>query len=133
MELENFPPKQKLRMIQNAVGDVAELAHIKQLADLGVALTYNSYVALLLEACSNFDTRRELPGKQKRAVYATAIANNNSEEPYEIVDDAGYEAYSVDTTISEIMVNAADSNVSVVRLVVVVKSLVGFPIRNGVR
>jgi hypothetical protein len=50
LELEDLPPKQKLQMIQNAVGDVAELAHIKQLADLGVAngnkaLTYDSYVA----------------------------------------------------------------------------------------
>jgi hypothetical protein len=61
LELGNFPPKQKLWMIQNAVGDITELAHIKQLDDLGVAngnkaLTYKSYVALLLEACSSFDT-----------------------------------------------------------------------------
>jgi hypothetical protein len=48
-------------MIQNALGDMTESAHVKQLADLGVAkgkkaLTYNRYVAFLLEACSTFDT-----------------------------------------------------------------------------
>jgi hypothetical protein len=41
-------------MIQNAVGDVTELETVKKLADIGVAngnrpLTYESYVALLLE------------------------------------------------------------------------------------
>jgi hypothetical protein len=38
------------------------------------------------------------------------IAGNNPEDPYDIIDDAGYEAYSVDTTIPKIMANAADSN-----------------------
>jgi hypothetical protein len=115
LEVEDFPPKQKLHMIQNAIGDVTELAHVKQLADLGVAngnkaLTYDSYSALLLNACATFDTRHELPGRQKRAVYATAIAGNEVDEPYDPYDDKGYKAYLVDTTISEIMVNAADSN-----------------------
>jgi hypothetical protein len=50
-----------------------------------------------------------------------------------MMQDARYEAYSVGTTISEIMVNAADSSDSVVSLVVAVKSLVGFPIQSGVR
>jgi hypothetical protein len=39
-----------------------------------------------------------------------AIAINDTVESYDIVDDAGYEAYSVDATISKIMVNTADSN-----------------------
>jgi hypothetical protein len=30
--------------------------------------------------------------------------------PYDTLDDAGYSAYAVETTILEIMVNAADSN-----------------------
>jgi hypothetical protein len=115
LEVEDFPPKQKLHMIQNAIGDMTELVHVKQLADLGVAtgdkaLTYDSYSALLLEASATFYTRRELPGKQKCAVYATAIAGNDVDEPYDPVDDSGYTAYLVDTTILEIMVNAADSN-----------------------
>jgi hypothetical protein len=62
----------------------------------------------LLEACATFDTPREVPGKQERAVYTTAISCNNLDEPYDTVDDAGYTAYLVDTAISEIMVNAAD-------------------------
>jgi hypothetical protein len=33
LELEPFPPKQKLRMLQNAVGDVMEFAYIKQIGD----------------------------------------------------------------------------------------------------
>jgi hypothetical protein len=82
LELEEFQPRRKLRMIQNAVGDVTELEAVKKLADLGVAngnrpLTYESYVALLLEACYTFDKKRELPGRQKRAVYAAAITDND--------------------------------------------------------
>jgi hypothetical protein len=72
-------------------------------------VTHHSYLALLLEACATFDTRCDLPGKQKRAVYTTAISGNNLDEPYDPVDDAGYTAYAVDTTISEIMVNVTDS------------------------
>jgi hypothetical protein len=37
LELEEFPPKQKLRMLQNAVGDVADLSNVKQLSDQVVA------------------------------------------------------------------------------------------------
>jgi hypothetical protein len=33
LELEDFPPKQKLCMLQNAVGDVTELAYAKQIGD----------------------------------------------------------------------------------------------------
>jgi hypothetical protein len=48
-------------MIQNAIGDMTDLAHVKQLDDLGVAngntpLSYDSYSTLLLEACATFDT-----------------------------------------------------------------------------
>jgi hypothetical protein len=105
---KNFPPSQKLRMIQNAVGDVTELETVKKLADLGVAngnhpLTYKTYVALRLEACSTFDKKHELPGRQKRAVYAAAIADDDPEYPYDPVDDGAYEAYWVDTDIPETM------------------------------
>jgi hypothetical protein len=37
LELEDFPPEQKLRMLQNAVGDVTELAYVKQISDQDVA------------------------------------------------------------------------------------------------
>jgi hypothetical protein len=108
LDVEHFPPKQKLHMIQNAIGDVTELAHVEEQADLGVAngytpLTYDNYSALLFEACATFDTRRELPGKH-------VIAGNDVDEPYDHVDDAGYTAYLVDTNISVIKVNAVDSN-----------------------
>ena len=115
LELEAFPPRQKLRMIQNAVGEVMELAHVKQLADLGVAngnkaLTYDTYVDLLLEACSTFDKRQALPGRQKRAVYSSVLSDNDLDYPYDHADDGQYEAYQVDTDISEIMAYAANSN-----------------------
>jgi hypothetical protein len=37
LELEDFPPKQKLRMLQNDVGDVTELAYVKQVGDQDIA------------------------------------------------------------------------------------------------
>jgi hypothetical protein len=37
LELEDFPPKQKLRMLQNAVGDVTELAYVKHIGDQNIA------------------------------------------------------------------------------------------------
>jgi hypothetical protein len=37
LELEDFPPKQKLRMLQNSVGDVTELAYVKQIGDQDIA------------------------------------------------------------------------------------------------
>jgi hypothetical protein len=47
-DLEGFPPKQKLRMIQNAVGDGTELAHIKQVADLGVANGNKAFITIVM-------------------------------------------------------------------------------------
>jgi hypothetical protein len=88
---------------------------VKKLADLGDAngnrpLTYESYVALLLEACLTFDKKHELSGRQKRAVYMTGIPKNDLEYPYDPVDDGVYEAYWVDTDISEIMAHASESH-----------------------
>jgi hypothetical protein len=37
LELEAFPPEQKLRMLQNAVGDVTELAYVKPIVDQDIA------------------------------------------------------------------------------------------------
>jgi hypothetical protein len=59
LELEPFGDKQKLRMLQNAVGYVAALSYVKQLGDhiaRGLPpLTYDSYLELLLSACSTYD------------------------------------------------------------------------------
>jgi hypothetical protein len=85
------------------------------LADLGIAngnkaLTYDSYVDLLLEACSTFDKRWELPGRQKRALYSSLFSDNDLAYPYDHSYDGQYEAYQVDTDISEIMAYASKVN-----------------------
>ena len=86
LELEEFPPRQKLRMLQNAVGEVTELAYVKRIGDLDIArgntpLSFESYMELLLSACSEYDKKITLPGKQKRAVYATSIVDDDI-DPY---------------------------------------------------
>ena len=53
LELEAIPPKQKLRMLQNTVGDVSDLANVKQLSDQvvarrGQALVFEGYCFCLL-------------------------------------------------------------------------------------
>jgi hypothetical protein len=73
LESEAFTPKQELCLLQNNVGDVAELSYMKQIGDQDVAcryqpLTYESYMELLLYAFSTYDKKLHLPGKQKRAV-----------------------------------------------------------------
>jgi hypothetical protein len=60
LNLEAFPPEQKLRMHQNTVDDDAVLASVKQLSDLVVALgdapfDFDAYIDLLLSACSTYD------------------------------------------------------------------------------
>jgi hypothetical protein len=116
LELESFTPKQKIRLLQNAAGDVAELLYIKQIGDQAVArryqpLTYESYMKLLLSACSTYDKKSNLPGKQKRAVYQTQIDNyDDTDYPHDDIYDSGYEAYHVDTDISEILVNTTNTN-----------------------
>jgi hypothetical protein len=102
-------------MIQNAVCDVMKLAHVKQLADLGIAkgnkaLIYDTYVDLLLEACFTFDKRQALHVRQKGAVYSSVLSDNALNYPYDPHDDGQYKTYQVDTDISEIMAYAADSN-----------------------
>jgi hypothetical protein len=86
LELEAFPPKQKLRMLQNAVGNVTDLAFVKQVGDQYIArgnppLTCENYMELLLCACSTYDKKITLPGKQKRAVY-TATTSEESPDRY---------------------------------------------------
>jgi hypothetical protein len=113
LELEPFPPKQKLRMLQNAVGDATELSYVKQIGDQDIArgnppLAYESYMDLLLSACSTFDKKINLPGKQKRAVYTTTVDT----DPYTYHDgDEGYAVYNIDTDISDmVMVNSTNTS-----------------------
>jgi Reverse transcriptase (RNA-dependent DNA polymerase) len=114
LELEPFGDKQKLRMLQNAVGDVSELSYVKQLGDQDIArgrppLTYNSYLELLLSACSTYDRKLGTPGKQKRAVYATVV-DDFATDPYTGDGNGEYEVFQVDTDISDIMAYNTNTN-----------------------
>ena len=115
LELDRFPPKQKLRMLQNAVGDVTELGYVKQIADLDIArgkppLSYDSYMELLLSACSTYDKKLTLPGKQKRAVYAASVSNDDVDYRFDDTLDGEYEVFQVDTDINDIMAYNTDTN-----------------------
>ena len=112
LEVEDIPPKQKLRMLQNAVGDVTELAYVKRIGDQDLArglpaLGYEGYMELLLSACSTYDKKMTLPGKQKRAVYTSEYVQD-----YGVEDDKGgeYEVFNVDTDISDVLVNYTSTN-----------------------
>ena len=102
LELEPFGDKQKLRMLQNAVGDANELSYVKQLGDQDIArglppLTYTSYLELLLSACSTYDKKIGTPGKQNRAIYNTLI-DNTDDDPFQGDYQSGeYEVFQVDT------------------------------------
>ena len=61
---------------------------------------------LLLSACSTYDKKTTLPGKQKRAVYASAIVSDDIDDP----QDGEYKVFQVDTDISDIMAYATDTN-----------------------
>ena len=94
-------------MLQNAVGDATELAYVKQIGDQDVArgnkpLVYESYLELLLSACSTYDKKITLPGKQKRAVYTTTV-ETDPDQHYDGYNDEGYAVYNIDTDISDIM------------------------------
>jgi len=116
LKLEEFPPRQKLRLLQNAVGEVTALAYVKRIGDLDVAcgntpLSFESYLELLLSACSEYDKKITLPGKQKRAVYATSIVDDDIDPySYEGSNDGEYEVINVDTDVHDIMVHATDTN-----------------------
>jgi hypothetical protein len=113
LELEPFGDKQKLRMLHNAVGDVAALSYVKQLGDQDIArglppLTYGSYLELLLSACSTYNKTIGTPGKQKRAVYAM-----DDTDPDPLPEDnlgGEYEVFMVDTDINNIMAYNSNMN-----------------------
>jgi hypothetical protein len=107
LELEDIPPKQKLRMLQNTVTDIADLANVKQLSDQMVArgdppLTFEGYIELLLSACSTYDKSNTTTRQSgQRNVYAATM-----EYEEDICYDANStEIFHVDTDISEIIAN----------------------------
>jgi hypothetical protein len=79
LELEDFPPKQRLRLLRNAVSELSELSYVKAIGNQNIAqclppLAYETYMELLLSEFSNNDKKLTVPGKNKRAVvYTTTI------------------------------------------------------------
>ena len=116
LELEPFGDKQKLRMLQNAVGDVSELSYVKQLGDQDIArglppLTYPNYLELLLSACSTYDKKIGTPGKQKRAVYAALVDETDNDPLLNDTNHGGeYGVFQVDTDISDILAYNTNMN-----------------------
>ena len=108
LEVESVPPKQKLRMLQNTIGDVADLASVKQQSDQvvargGAALGFEEYLELLLSACSTYDKMHATPRSGQRNVYAASIEQ----------DDDFYDAqdgliFGVDTDVTDIIACATD-------------------------
>jgi hypothetical protein len=87
--------------LQNAVSDVTELSYDKQISDQDVTrsnipLAYEGYMELLLSACSTYDKKFTLPGKQKRAVYTTTVSDNVKLIPSDKTMDGEYEVFTVD-------------------------------------
>ena len=108
-DLEIASPKQKLRMLQNAVGDVEALARVKLMNDHDVArghppLTYERYVQVLLSTCSTYDSQHSSGDRRKRVVYQSELAPDP-----DIYDYNDYAAYSVDTDVTDIMAFATDT------------------------
>jgi hypothetical protein len=112
-QARRLPFKQKLRTLQNAVGYVTELAYVKQISDQGVVrgnqpLAYEGYMELL-SACSTHDKKIELPGKQKRAIYAMA-SDGGDDYPYADNLNAEHEVFQVDADINDIIVHATNTS-----------------------
>jgi hypothetical protein len=113
LELESFPPKQKLRMLQNSVRDVNELAYGKQIGNQDIArgnppIDVDSHLELLLSACSTYDKNHATSMKHKRNVYTTIVGEDNDIQS----DEAGgseqyYLVFTADTDISEVLAYAS--------------------------
>ena len=111
LELENVPPKQKLHMHQNTVGDVSDLANVKQLSDQVVArggslLEFEGYMELLLSACSTYDKLHNNARQSgQRNVYASNV-DYNQDASYK---DHTMEVFHVDTDLADIMAYSTDT------------------------
>jgi hypothetical protein len=73
LDLEVTPPKQKLQMLQNAVGDVEAVEQVKLMNIHDIAhghppLTYERYVQVLLSTCSTYDSQRSSSDWRKHVV-----------------------------------------------------------------
>jgi hypothetical protein len=65
-------------------------------------LVYETYMELLLSACSTYNKKIVLPGKSKRTVYALEFDSDTY--------ITNYEPYRVDTDVADILANATDTN-----------------------
>ncbi len=112
LELEDVPPKQKLRMLQNTVGDVPDLANVNELSDQvvvrgGSPLDFEGYLELLLSACSIYDIIHATARQSgQRNVYAASV-EHDADAFYDVKST---EMYHVDTDLAEIMAYAPMHN-----------------------
>jgi hypothetical protein len=65
---------------------------------------------LLLSACLTYDKKITNPGKQQRAGYQVIMGVDQPDSPYDINNDLDYEAYQIDTDISDIFVHSTNMN-----------------------
>jgi hypothetical protein len=65
---------------------------------------------LLLSACSTYDKKITLPGKQKRAAYATETSSDYLTYPFEDTTDGEYEMFQVETAIDNIIAFTTDTS-----------------------
>jgi hypothetical protein len=65
---------------------------------------------LSLSACSTYNKKIMLPGKQKRAVYASALSDGGDNYPYADNPNEDHEVLQVDTDINDILVHATNTS-----------------------
>jgi hypothetical protein len=65
---------------------------------------------LLLSACSTYDQKITLLGKQKSAVYTAMTSEEAPGRYYSDGRDYDYAVYNIDTDISDIMVNTTNAS-----------------------
>jgi hypothetical protein len=106
VELEDIPPKQKLRMLKNTAADVTDLQSVERIEDQNIArgkspLGWEEYLELLLSACSDYDKSHNTERPAQRNIYATNIT-------YNVDYDYQYEdtPHGVGTDTMEIYANA---------------------------
>jgi hypothetical protein len=97
LEIEDIPPKQKLRMLKNTGADVTNLQSVKRIEDQNIAhgkppLGWEEYWQLLLSACSDYDKSHSHPRPAQRNICATNFA-------YDVLYDNPHEdsSYGVGT------------------------------------
>jgi hypothetical protein len=95
-------------MLHSPVGDIADLANVKQLSDQVVAggganLGFEEYLELLLSACSTFDKTHATTRSGQQNVYTTSVEHD--ENFFDAQD--GY-TYGVDTGVTDILDQATD-------------------------